>query len=101
MNIGPIALPPRGGAIVFPADVLATAQVGPEHHGILISREGRIAICAAGGGGMAVQLSAIQAAALGLLLTEIGRLLDEQAQAAANAATEALDRIQREVAGNA
>lgn len=95
-----LPLPPPGGAILLPSDELSVADTPTEHDGVIVSRDGRLALCG-GGIGMSVKLSAQQAAALGLLLIEIGQAMDKQAQAAANAASEALDRITREVAGNA
>jgi len=95
-----IALPPPGGAIVLHVDVLVAAHAKPEHQGLILSRDGCLVICG-GGGGMGAKLTAAQAAALAQLLDKIAHELDAKAEAAATAATEALARIQREVAGNA
>lgn len=100
MNNEIIALPPPGGAIVLHVDVLAAAHAGPEHQGLILSRDGCLVICA-GGGGMGAKLTAAQAAALAQLLAKIAGELAEQSQAAATAAREALDRITHQVAGNA
>lgn len=100
LNDSGIGLPPRGGGIVIQVDVMPAAHVTRDHLGIVVSRDGRVALCTETTG-LGVKLDALEAAALGHLLLKISNALAEEAEDAATAASAALSRITREVAGNA
>ena len=94
------SLPPAGGTAVFPLQVMTATRGAASLSGLLVSRDGRMAITGAGAG-LGVVLEPADAIELGLLLLQLGHVMQADADAAALGASEALDRITREVAGNA
>jgi hypothetical protein len=84
--------PPPGTLLLYAAPVLAGRDGDKNLTGLLLARDGRIGIFAAGNG-LAMELAPDDLVDVGLKLVAIGNALRAEAEVAARDAGAALDRI--------